>query len=97
MELLFFGCLVLVCIIYGIDKHRQEQSKAALMNAISNNAEYTAKLEKRLAELEEKFNDLEESSANMDAAEFEKRWQSGVESIMNYSLMAAMGGGVNNG
>jgi hypothetical protein len=28
----------------------------------------------------------------MDAAEFEKRWQSGVESIMNYSLQAAMGG-----
>ena len=97
MELLFFSCLVLVCIIYGIDKHHLTQSKAVLIAAISDNAEYTARLEKRLAELEEKFNDLEESSANMDAAEFEKRWQSGVESIMNYSLMAAMGGGVNNG
>ena len=55
MELLFFSCLILVCIIYGIDKHHLEQSKAVLMEAISSNAEYTARLEKKLAELEEKL------------------------------------------
>ena len=95
MELVLFSCLVIVCIIYGIDRHHQKRSEAILTSAIANNAEYTDKLEKRLAELEEKFNDLDGASASVDAAEFERVWQEGVQSIMNYSLNAAMGGKLN--
>jgi vacuolar-type H+-ATPase subunit H len=95
MELLFFSCLILVCIIYGIDRHHQKRSEAILTSAIANNAEYTAKLEKRLEELSEKFNDLDGTTTSAEAAEFERAWQEGVQSIMNYSLNAAMGGKLN--
>ena len=92
MEILFFGLLVTVCILGGINNSHHKRSEAILTDAIANNAKISADLKKRVEELEKKFNELEENGLNMDAAEFEKRWQSGVESIMNYSLQAAMGG-----
>jgi uncharacterized coiled-coil protein SlyX len=95
MELFYFGCLVCLAVLFGINDSRHKKTEAALMDAIANNAKISADIQKRLNELAEKFNELEEASPNMDAAEFEKRWQSGVESIMNYSLMAAMGGNLN--
>ena len=92
MELFYFCCLISICVICGITFSHHKKSEAALMDAVAKNAETSAKHEKRLKELEDKFNELLEAGANMDAAEFEKRWQDGVQSIMNYSLMAAMGG-----
>jgi hypothetical protein len=92
MELFYFGCLVCLAVLFGINDSRHKKTEAALMDAIANNAKISADLKKRVEELEKKFNELEENGLNMDAAEFEKRWQSGVESIMNYSLQAAMGG-----
>lgn len=95
MELLFFGCLICLCVLLGINESQHKKSEGVLTDAIASAATKCAELEKRLNELEEKFNELSETAVGVDAAEFEKRWQDGVQSIMNYSLAAAMGGNLN--
>lgn len=90
--ILFLLCLALL----GLSEYRHSKIEAALRNNIASNAAATAKLQKGLEDLQKEFNELADASLNeMDAEEFEKRWQSGVASIMNYCADEAMKGILN--
>ena len=93
MELFFFCFLVCLCIMCGINESRHKKSNDALVDAFTSMATKCADLEHRLGELEEKFNELE--NGNAEFADFEKRWQDGIQGIMDYSLDKAMRGVMN--